>query len=95
MQTKIDKAIHDDAECIEIRNLRKLLRDANRGAELNARVCRLQAESWWELRNAADEFLAAAVCYHENQWDRVNVRKYAAAKDALNALLHPKPPSAV
>lgn len=91
MQTKARKSIHDAETCKVVSNLRKLLRDANRGAEIRMRLSWLLQDDLANLRAAADEYMAAVVCYNENPWDRVNVRKYAAAKDKLSAILHPQP----
>jgi hypothetical protein len=43
------------------------------------------------LRHAADAYMAAVVCYHGNPWDRVNVRKYAEAKERLSDLINAPP----
>ena len=71
--------------------LRKLLRDANRGAEVRMLMCRDFCDQLHELRNAADTYMTAVVCYNENPWDLANVRKYVDAKNRLHELLHPQP----
>ena len=32
------------------------------------------------LVRALDGYMVACVCYHDNQWDLANIRKYAEAK---------------
>lgn len=91
MQTKARKSIHDAETCELVSNLRKLLRDANRGAEIRMLMCNDLCDELHLLRHAADNYMAAVVCYNENPWDRVNIRKYAVAKARLHELLHPQP----
>ena len=91
MQTKARKSIHDPETCKLVSNLRKLLRDANTGAERWSWIANKRTDEWWKLHHAADEYMAAVECYNENPWDRVNVRKYADAKSRLHELLHPQP----
>lgn len=91
MHTKAHKSIHDAETCEVVRNLRKLLRDANRGAEVNALVNESLARQLRALTHAADTYMAAVVCYNENPWGRANVRKYDAATTRLHELLHVRP----
>lgn len=54
--------------------------------EMRARMARAEAELA-ALKHAAGEYMAAVVAYNSNQWDRVNIRKYDAAKSKLGALV--------
>lgn len=37
--------------------------------------------------HAFDNYMAACACYHDNQWDLANIRKYAEAKAHAEAVL--------
>jgi uncharacterized membrane protein len=49
-------------------------------------ICELQNDRA-RLVHALDRYMAACVCYQDNQWDLVNIRKYAEAKAHAEAVL--------
>lgn len=49
-------------------------------------TCELESDRA-RLVHALDRYMAACACYHDNQWDLANIRKYAEAKAYAEAVL--------
>lgn len=93
MQTKAIKSIHNAETCkamtIDAATLRLHMGELTAAeVRIAQAACRLGAA---RIAHLAETYMAAVECYNENPWDRANVRKYAAAKDALRDAIHAQP----
>ena len=91
MQTKDREAMHDTETCKQ--NWKTCITHGDAGP--NTWGCpecvRELRDAHRRLRHVADTYMAAVACYNENPWDHANVRKYAAAKNALREAIQLQP----